>query len=129
MAAAVVKTEAKMWKLLVTCLILIALLPSPATAKDYFSMKDYAAGRAPHVSSAVDGTNDDGRVWIALKTINCSGIRLVVWREVKDITDYYATSEHLWNDTFPRVQGKFVYDDATGKTSLEGRQCKDASSQ
>jgi hypothetical protein len=124
--------EMKMLKLLMTaaCLILAALLASPVTAKDYFSMKDYAAGLAPEVSVSVadaSGTAvDDGRMWLAIKTIQCGSRRLVVWRELNNVSDYYATREQRVRKTFPRVTGKFTYDDTSGETSLNGRPCQDA---
>jgi hypothetical protein len=56
-----------------TCLILAALLASPAAAKDYNSLNDYTAGRAPYVSASIaDATGtavNDGRTWLAIKTI------------------------------------------------------------
>jgi hypothetical protein len=64
-------------------------------------------------------------MWLALKRIECSGVRVVVWREVEDVTDYYATTELSRHGTWPRVRGKFIYDDATGETSLNGQRCKD----
>jgi hypothetical protein len=96
----------------------------PATAKDYFSLKDYTAGRAPYVSACCSEVNHDRR-WLAIKAIQCGGRRLVVWREVDNATDYYITVEYKRNGTFPRVDGNFTYDDATGETSLDGRQCND----
>ena len=85
--------------------ILAALLTiaSPATAKD---PKD--------------------RMWMALTTVQCGGVSVVIWREVDDPTDYYGTTEYAWNDAssgkFPRVQG-FVYHDDTGEAFLNGNQC------
>ena len=67
-----------------TCLILAALLASPATAKDYSTLQDYLHDRAPYVSASVaDATGttvDDGRKWLAIKTVKCGNRRLVVWR-------------------------------------------------
>jgi hypothetical protein len=68
---------------------------------------------------------DDGRKWLAIKTIQCGNRRLAVWREVDNAADYYITSERRVRKTFPRVKGAFTYDDATGGTSLNGRPCKD----
>jgi hypothetical protein len=85
--------------------ILVALLTlaSPATAKD---PKD--------------------RMWVALTTVQCGGVSVVIWREVDDPTDYYGTTEYAWNDAssgrFPRVQG-FIYNDDTGEAFLNGKQC------
>ena len=85
--------------------ILAALLTiaSPATAKD---PKD--------------------RMWMALTTVQCGGVSVVIWREVDDPTDYYGTTEYAWNDAssgkFPRVQG-FVYNDDSGEAFLNGKQC------
>jgi hypothetical protein len=111
-----------------TCLILAALLASPAAAKDYNSLNDYTAGRAPYVSASIaDATGtavNDGRTWLAIKTIQCGKKRLVVWRERDDASDYYATEEVKHHNTFPRVKG-LVYDDATGNTSLKGNLCTD----
>jgi tetratricopeptide (TPR) repeat protein len=82
-----------------------AVFASPATAKD---PKD--------------------RMWMALTTVQCGGVSVVIWREVDDPTDYYGTTEYAWDrdDTsggkFPRVQG-FVYNDDTGKAFLNGKQC------
>jgi hypothetical protein len=118
-------TMLKLPSMTAASLILAALLTSPAPAKDYSSMKDYTAGRASHVSAAT-GAADDGRMWLAIKSVQCGSTRVVLWREVNDAADYYATSEHRVRGTFPRVKGKFTYNDDTGKTSLNGKQCKDA---
>src|SRR5262245_1415810 len=88
-------------------IILAALLTlaSPATAKD---PKD--------------------RMWVALTRVQCSGVSVVIWREVDDPTEYYGTTEYAWDrdDTsgsrFPRLQG-FVYNDDTGEAFLNGKQC------
>ena len=67
------------------------------------------------------------RMWMALTTVQCGGVSVVIWREVDDPTDYYGTTEYAWDrddassGRFPRVQG-FVYDD-TGEAFLNGKQC------
>src|SRR5262249_45385356 len=123
-------TYAAALALVIASPVALLTLASPATAKDYNSLKDYAAGRASYVSvSVADATGtavDDGRKWLAIKGIQCGNKRPVVWREVKDVSDYYITTEHSRDHTFPRVRGKFTYDDATGETTLNGKQCKDA---
>jgi hypothetical protein len=66
------------------------------------------------------------RMWMALTTVQCDGVNVVIWREFDDPTDYYATTELPWEGNaggrYPHVQG-FVYNDSTGETSLNGRQC------
>ena len=57
-------------------------------------------------------------MWMALKRVECGNIRAVIWREVDDPTDYYATTEFRVNGTFPRVEGKFTYNDDTGEARL-----------
>ena len=65
------------------------------------------------------------RMWMALKSVKCGNIRVVIWREIDDPTDYYATREFRVNGTFLRVKGDFIYNDDTGETSLNGKRCKD----
>jgi hypothetical protein len=64
------------------------------------------------------------RMWVALKRVECGKIRVVIWREIDDPTDYYATREFRVNGTFLRVKGNFVYNDDTGETFLNGKPCK-----
>jgi hypothetical protein len=69
---------------------------------------------------------EDDRMWIALKRVQCGSERAVIWREVKDVTDYYTTREVKVGGTFPRVWGdRFVYDDASGRSWLDGKPCRD----
>jgi hypothetical protein len=113
-----------------TCLILTTLLATPATAKDYSSLQDYLHGRATYVSvSIADATGtavNDGRTWLAIKTVKCGGTLVVLWLEKNDINDYYITTGHKRNGTFPRVNGKFTYNDATEETALNGKPCTNA---
>ena len=65
------------------------------------------------------------RMWVALKSVECGNIRVVIWREVDDPTDYYATREFRVNGTFLRVKGNFIYNDDAGKAFLNGKRCKE----
>jgi hypothetical protein len=65
--------------------------------------------------------NPEDRMWMA----QCGNMRVVIWREVDDPTDYYATREFRVNGTFLRVKGDFIYSADTGETSLNGKRCKD----
>jgi hypothetical protein len=65
------------------------------------------------------------RMWVALKSVECGSIRVVIWREIDDPTDYYATREFRVNGTFLRVKGNFIYKDDTGETFLNGKPCKE----
>src|SRR5215472_14279370 len=95
-------TYAAALALVIASPVALLTLASPATAKD---PKD--------------------RMWVALTRVQCSGVSVVIWREVDDPTDYYGTTEYAWNDApsgrYPRVQG-FVYNDDTGEASLNGEQ-------
>ena len=71
----------------------LLVLASPATAKD---PKD--------------------RMWMALKRVECGNIRAVIWREVDDPTDYYATTEFRRPPNRLNVSGN---DRAAGSSSEE----------
>jgi hypothetical protein len=43
------------------------------------------------LASSTMAKDPKDRMWLALKSVQCGSMRLVVWREVDDPTDYYAT--------------------------------------
>jgi hypothetical protein len=78
------------------------------------------------LASSATAKNPEDRMWMALGRVECSGVTVVIWREVDDPTDYYGTTEYAWNapsGRFPRVQG-FVWNEATGAAFLNGQRCK-----
>jgi hypothetical protein len=65
----------------------------------------------------------DDRTWVALKRVKCGDMRVVIWREIDDPTDYYVTREFRVNGTFLRVKGNFISNDDTGETFLNDKRC------
>jgi hypothetical protein len=70
-----------------------------------------------------DTPAQDDMLYIALTTRQCGKTRGVIWIRT-DGKDFYVTGETRVNGTFPRLEGKFVYDGATGELTRDGKPCK-----
>jgi hypothetical protein len=110
---------------LAICLVMTAAHAEPVKCLKPDGTEESCLLRQSKSGSTAKDPKD--RLWVALTRVQCSGVSVVIWREVDDPTDYYGTTEYAWNDAssgrFPRLQG-FIYNDATGEAFLNGQPCK-----